>query len=360
MKIFIYVLFFGLALLPSIVFADASTVFYEAPVVAGDPGVIGSTAGVADSGSVIIGGALGNGENNTEIGFAAGSVNPGSGNTSIGNNAGGNGSGNDNSSLGFGAGGSSNGDSNVSIGELSGRLVTGNNNTSVGEFAGFRVTGNDNISIGRNANNNITNDNAIAIGTGANSSGLGGISLGQFSSSQGFESMALGNFSFTPANNSVALGSGSIADRDNTISVGSVGAERQITNVADGTDDFDAVNVRQLSAAIATVGGGFGTPGPSFDDFDRLENRVNRLDSKIDSIARKAYAGVAIALASSVPVVTHRGGRSAIVGLGTYGAQSAIAGGMSYMTHTDKLISVSAGAASTGDVGVKAGMSWAF
>ena len=33
------------------------------------------------------------------------------------------------------------------------------------------------------------------------------------------------------------------------MSIGAVGAERQLTNVADGTEDFDAVNMRQLRAA---------------------------------------------------------------------------------------------------------------
>lgn len=44
----------------------------------------------------------------------------------------------------------------------------------------------------------------------------------------------------------VALGAGSVADRANAVSVGSVGAERQIINVAKGTEDTDAVNVSQL------------------------------------------------------------------------------------------------------------------
>src|SRR5690606_41157957 len=47
--------------------------------------------------------------------------------------------------------------------------------------------------------------------------------------------------------NSVALGSGSIADRERTVSVGAAGLERQITNVAAGTEDTDAVNVAQLN-----------------------------------------------------------------------------------------------------------------
>src|SRR5690606_15644432 len=46
---------------------------------------------------------------------------------------------------------------------------------------------------------------------------------------------------------SVALGADSVADRAGTISVGSGGSERQIVNVAAGTEDTDAVNLAQLN-----------------------------------------------------------------------------------------------------------------
>lgn len=366
-----------LGFLPTLALADESTIFYEAPVAGSPgPGVIGNNTNPTDSSSVIIGGQLGNGQGNTSIGFASGVVNPGDWNTSVGNNAGGHGNGSFNSSLGYGAGGTSSGDSNVSVGENSGRLVNGDNNTAIGSWSGFLVSGDDNISIGSNANSGTTASNTVAIGNAAASYGEGGIAIGQaagagttfnpdsiaignFSAASGTNAIAIGTQSVANGENSVALGAGSIANRDNTVSVGSPGAERQITSVADGVDDFDAVNVRQLNAVIATVGGG-GVPGPSFADIDRLDRRIDDLDSKIDSIAKKAYAGVAIAMASAVPVVTHKGGRSAIVGLGHYGGQSAIAGGVSYMTQSEKLISVNIGAATSGDVGIKAGMSWAF
>src|SRR5690606_17043759 len=48
---------------------------------------------------------------------------------------------------------------------------------------------------------------------------------------------------------SVALGRGSYADRDDSVSVGAAGAERQVTNVAAGTEGTDAVNLDQLDEA---------------------------------------------------------------------------------------------------------------
>jgi len=69
------------------------------------------------------------------------------------------------------------------------------------------------------------------------------------SSATGAESVAIGGNAQALANNSVAIGSNSVADRANTVSVGAAGAERQITNVATGTKDTDAVNVSQIKAA---------------------------------------------------------------------------------------------------------------
>src|SRR3546814_10624570 len=64
---------------------------------------------------------------------------------------------------------------------------------------------------------------------------------------------ALGAGSSADGLNSVALGAGSIADRDNSVSVGSAGNERQITNVAAGTEDTDAVNKAQLDEVGKTA-----------------------------------------------------------------------------------------------------------
>ncbi|MFA9441931.1 beta strand repeat-containing protein, partial [Uliginosibacterium sp. sgz301328] len=55
--------------------------------------------------------------------------------------------------------------------------------------------------------------------------------------------------------NSAAIGANSVADRANTVSVGSAGNERQIVNVAAGTQDTDAVNVSQLKGVTNIIGG---------------------------------------------------------------------------------------------------------
>jgi autotransporter adhesin len=51
----------------------------------------------------------------------------------------------------------------------------------------------------------------------------------------------------------VALGASSVADQANTVSVGSATNQRRITNVAEGVNGTDAVNVDQLKAAYAGI-----------------------------------------------------------------------------------------------------------
>ncbi|MFC0399667.1 ESPR-type extended signal peptide-containing protein [Paraburkholderia rhizosphaerae] len=78
------------------------------------------------------------------------------------------------------------------------------------------------------------------------------------SSAAAANSVAIGGDARATASGSVALGSGALANRANTVSVGAAGAERQVVNVAAGTVDTDAVNLKQLKdlgASFDTTGG---------------------------------------------------------------------------------------------------------
>jgi autotransporter adhesin len=97
-------------------------------------------------------------------------------------------------------------------------------------------------------------DYTLAMGWFATADGSDALALGTESEAAGTSSVALGYGSDAQGANSVALGSGSVADRDNTISVGLAGGERQITNVAAGTQDTDAVNLAQLKQVTDNVG----------------------------------------------------------------------------------------------------------
>ena len=108
---------------------------------------------------------------------------------------------------------------------------------------------------------------------------------------------------------------------------------QRITNVAPGKDGTDAANVNQLI--------GLGT---------ELQNNINQ-------VGKKAYAGVAGAIAQgSIPQVTHPGETGIGVGSGYYGGQSAMAIGVSAMSDGGNWIVKGNFSANTdGHVGVGAG-----
>jgi autotransporter adhesin len=115
-------------------------------------------------------------------------------------------------------------------------LAVGNNGT--------QAIGDGSIAVGNAANVRAGSTNAIAIGTGAN------VARSVASA------MALGANATAGAANSIALGADSFSNRANALSVGRVGAERQIVNVAAGTQATDAVNVSQLKGVTDSLGGG--------------------------------------------------------------------------------------------------------
>ncbi|WP_171984552.1 YadA-like family protein, partial [Burkholderia cenocepacia] len=115
-------------------------------------------------------------------------------------------------------------------------LAVGNNNA--------QAIGDGSIALGNAANVRAGSTNAIAMGTGANvARGVEG-------------AMALGANTTAGAANSVALGANAFSNRANSVSVGRAGAERQVVNVAAGTQATDAVNVSQLKGVTDALGGG--------------------------------------------------------------------------------------------------------
>ena len=100
--------------------------------------------------------------------------------------------------------------------------------TSIGSYS---ASGNGSVAVGVNAQADI--ENGVAIGVDSSVTAKGG--------------MAIGVNAQAKAKNSVAIGIGSVADELNTVSVGSKNNKRRITNVADGINPTDAVNVRQLN-----------------------------------------------------------------------------------------------------------------
>ncbi|KAB0659203.1 hypothetical protein F7R13_23860, partial [Burkholderia territorii] len=135
-------------------------------------------------------------------------------------------------------------------------IASGTSVLAIGSSA--TATGSGVVAIGRLAT--ATSDNSTALGNQTSVLATGGVALGTLAgvSAGATNSVAIGNHATVDANvtNAMALGTNSNATRNDTISVGSSTLQRQITNMAAGTQDTDAVNVSQLAPVVTALGGG--------------------------------------------------------------------------------------------------------
>nr|WP_246327080.1 YadA-like family protein [Burkholderia guangdongensis] len=165
----------------------------------------------------------------------------------------------------------------------------------------------------------------------------------------GANSTAVGSGAVSSGSNSVALGNhSSDGGRADVVSVGSVGAERQVTNVAAGTAATDAVNVSQLNVSIGQVN-------------NYVSQQINGLQQDIDSTARNAYSGVAAATAlTMIPDVDKDKTLALGVGSGFYHGYAAVAiGGTARVTENIKVrAGVSSSPGNGTAFGAGASMQW--
>ena len=108
--------------------------------------------------------------------------------------------------------------------------------------------------------NKVTADGNKVIGDNHEVSGKDNVIFGsadQLTETTVNNAVVLGHNAKVTGEGGVALGAGSVADRANAVSVGSTGANRQIINVAAGTEGTDAVNVSQLKKVSDTANAGW-------------------------------------------------------------------------------------------------------
>lgn len=241
-----------------------------------------------------------NGEHSVSIGCGAGVNATGpngfglaNNDTSIGYQAGLNVAGNNNSAIGTNAGETVKGNNNTAFGVSAGKTIVGNKNTSLGDNSGFSITGDGNLSVGSGSGGHVTGDHNVMLGKGATVKGStaadpisDAVVVGHKASASKSNNVALGFEAKADHENSVALGSrsetraaesvtegkisygtgpdtktytysgfaGVGSEANGVVSVGSVGAERQIINVAPGaitSTSTDAVNGSQLYGVAA-------------------------------------------------------------------------------------------------------------
>ena len=183
--------------------------------------------------------------------------------------------------------------------------------------------------------------NSTAVGSSAQAQGDNSSAFGSQAKVVANKSVAVGQGARVLAENSVALGQGSVVDKGeiNTVSVGNSTTKRRVTNVADGINAHDAVNVKQLNEVKSSV--------------DSVRKDLQKNDKKL----RGGIAGAA-ALAN-IPQVTQAGSNLLGVGVGNYRGESAVAVGYSKANESNKVIFKMSGSATTqGDFNVGAGIGY--
>ena len=177
--------------------------------------------------------------------------------------------------------------------------------------------------------------------------GKDAIAGGAGASATAENSMAIGSRAKATHTNSVALGANSVTDRENSVSVGYAGGERQITNVAAGTADTDAVNVGQVKQLT--------------NDSKQYTNaKFNDLKNMLDDQGDKMSAGIAGAMAMAGLPQPYAPGAS-MVGLagGTYQGEAAVALGISAISDNGKWVGkLSASTNSQSDIGAAIGVGY--
>ena len=248
--------------------------------------------------------------------------------------------------IGWASGMQSNGLNNVGVGTNAGRQVIGNNNTSLGNGAGniantkiytsesimlgtgAKVVGSsatksiDNvIAIGKNTSGSASS--AIAVGINAGSSAENGVAIGPNSNTSAYNGIALGSFSEASTKASVSgynvntnrtdkyagLTDIALTSKLGAVSVGNSTMTRQITGVAAGTNDTDAVNIAQLKSVNLAFTGNTGS------------GDVNLANSKLsingdNTYIKTAANGKKLTISPNVQNITLNNGRaSASTGL---------------------------------------------
>lgn len=198
--------------------------------------------------------------------------------------------------------------------------------------------------------------------TGLNATALnGGVASGNNATAVGLDAtasadntVAMGVNAQATATNSVAVGVNSQTDRANTFAVGNVGGERQMVNVAAGTQDTDGVNVAQLNKGLDGVRGEVeGVRGDVAKVHRSLKGDINKLRKDMS-------AGIASSMAMAGIPQAYMPGKALLgAGVANYGGYSALAIGGSVISGNGHWITrVQAGASTNGSVSGSVGVGY--
>lgn len=106
---------------------------------------------------------------------------------------------------------------------------------------------------------------------------------------------------------------------------------RQVTHVAAGSQDTDAVNVAQLKSVNANVSADMQQLDQRFEN--RFNEQAHQFNNRIDKVEKDAQAGIAMSIATAGLPQAYLPGKSMFaVGAGTYRGEQGYAMGVSHIT----------------------------
>ena len=215
-------------------------------------------------------------------------------------------------------------------------------------------------------------NDAIAVGGAAVASGQAAVAIGSQATASAENGVAIGNHASVTQNGGIALGANSVASTaagivgyipatateqqaraiqattstEAAVSVGDAtkGIYRQITGVAAGTADTDAVNVAQLKGVNARM--------------DNINRYIDDINDRVHHVERRAYSGTALALALSGAYLPRldAGEQTVGIGMGSYRGYAAVGINYKAMTKSGNM-SWGLGVSSTGrETGFNAGV----
>lgn len=191
---------------------------------------------------------------------------------------------------------------------------------------------------------------SVISGASATSQGDYTVAVGNNAKSEKHHTVSLGAYSRAAGEDSVALGYGAYTNRSRTVSIGNNYIKKQLINVADGTEDNDAVNVLQLNQKAENIQESINTSRndavntsthytnnkinestkKNDQQFQKIKTQFTKNEQRIDAFEKRVNAGLAgVTAISSIPYVS-ADNFSFGIGFGNYKNGNAIAAGAQY------------------------------
>lgn len=229
----------------------------------------------------------------------------------------------------------------VAIGSYVNSNGSGTDGVSNGQQSvsiGYRVQATGNGAIAQGSNAKATGNYSTAMGAYTDASASFGVALGTNSKSTRESGIRTGVSGYVPEGTTISDEEKSSATWTSTMGEASVGytidgnkGTRQVTHVAAGSQDTDAVNVAQLKAVNANVSADMQQLDQRFEN--RFNEQAHQFNNRIDKVEKDAQAGIAMAIATAGLPQAYLPGKSMFaVGAGTYRGEQGYAMGVSHIT----------------------------